>query len=63
MDKPKLYGIWNNRKKEFQFGIKEPSKRKAWQRLFDKIGNDARKWRFEVKAISEQALAERKNDE
>ena len=56
MDKPKMYGIWNNRKKEFQFGIKEPSKCKAWQRLFEKIGNDARKWRFEVKVISEQAL-------
>jgi hypothetical protein len=56
MDKPKMYGIWNNRKKEFQFGIKEPSKRKAWHRLFEKIGNDARKWRFEVKVISEQAL-------
>lgn len=52
----KLYGIYNTSKKEFQFGIKEPSKRKAWQRLFDKIGNDARKWRFEVRVIGEQAL-------
>lgn len=56
MNKQQMYGIWNKRKKEFQFGIKEPSKRKALQRLFEKIGNDARKWRFEVKSISEQAL-------
>lgn len=51
----KLYGIYNKRKKEFQFGIKESSKKKARKRLFDKIGNDARKWKFEVKAINEQA--------
>lgn len=47
----KVYGIYNLRKKEFQFGIKEPSKRKAIKRLFDKIGNDARKYRFEVREI------------
>jgi len=47
------YGIWNNVKKEFQFGISEPSKKKARQRLFDKIGDDARKWKFEVKQIKE----------
>jgi len=47
----KIYGIYNRQRKEFQFGIKEPSKRKARQRLFDKIGNDARKWRFEVKQM------------
>ena len=47
----KMYGIYNTRAKEFQFGIKEPSKNKARQKLFDKIGNDARKWRFEVREI------------
>ena len=47
----KTYGIYNTVKKEFQFGIKEPSKTKAWNKLFEKIGNDARKWRFEVKEI------------
>lgn len=47
----KMYGIYNTMKKEFQFGIKEPSKSKAWKKLFDKIGNDARKWRFEVREI------------
>ena len=47
----KYYGIWNNRKKEFQFGICAPSKNKAWDALFRKIGDDARKWRFEVKQL------------
>lgn len=47
----KIYGVYNKSKKEFQFGIKEPSKKKAMQRLFDKIGNDARKWRFVIKEI------------
>ena len=46
-----MYGIWNRMKKEFQFGICEPSKRKAWKKLFNKIGNDARKYRFEIKKI------------
>lgn len=45
------YGIWNSVKKEFQFGIDEPSKKKAIEKLFHKIGNDARKWRFEVRRI------------
>ena len=35
----KTYGIYNRCAKKFQFGIKEPSKRKAIKRLFDKIGN------------------------
>jgi hypothetical protein len=43
------YGIYNNIKKEFQFGICEPSKHKAWKALFNKIGKDAYKWRFEVR--------------
>lgn len=49
----KVYGIYNTKAKCFQFGIKEPSKRKAMKRLFEKIGNDARKWRFEVREIKE----------
>ena len=51
MDSEKHYGIWNTYKKEFQFGIDEPSKSKALKKLFSKIGNDARKWRFVVKEI------------
>lgn len=51
MSDAKYYGIYNKSKKEFQFGIKEPSKNKARQKLFDKIGKDAYKWRFEVREI------------
>jgi len=50
----KVYGIYNTRAKQFQFGIRASSKRKAWQQLFAKIGNDARKWRFEVREISQK---------
>lgn len=45
------WGIWNNIKKEFQFGIAEDTPGKAKKRLFQKIGKDAYKWRFEVKRI------------
>lgn len=50
------YGIYNTMKKEFQFGINEPSKRKAYNKLFEKIGNDARKWRFVAKALPSEEL-------
>lgn len=49
-----MYGIWNTIKKEFQFGIKEPTKQKAQKKLFNKIGYDSYKWRFEVRKIPEQ---------
>lgn len=49
-----MYGIWNNMKKEFQFGISEPTKEKAKRRLFKKIGYDSYKWRFEVRIIPEK---------
>lgn len=47
------FGIWNSMKKKYQFGIDEPTPRKAEKKLFQKIGNDARKWRFEIKEIKE----------
>ena len=47
----KKYGIWNSVKKEFQFGICEDTPMLAEARLFQKIGEDARKWRFEERAI------------
>lgn len=47
-----MYGIWNRMRKEFQFGICEPSKKKATKKLLEKIGKDAYKYRFEVKKIS-----------
>lgn len=46
-----MYGIYNAKRKEFQFGICEPSKNKARKKLFDKIGKDAYKWRFEVRKL------------
>lgn len=31
------YGVYNTMKKEFQFGICEPSKRKATKKLFKRL--------------------------
>lgn len=45
------YGIWNGCKREFQFGICEETPMLAQARLFQKIGDNARKWRFEVKEM------------
>lgn len=45
------WGIWNNVKKEFQFGICEDTPMLAEARLFQKIGDNARKWRFEVRKL------------
>ena len=56
MNNGKIYGIYNTVAKEFQFGIKAKSKSEARRMLFQKIGNDARKWRFETREIKEQAL-------
>lgn len=46
-----MYGIYNASVKEFQFGICEATKEKAYKKLFKKIGHDAKKWRFEEKYI------------
>lgn len=46
-----MYGIWNNIRKEFQFGIAEPTKQKAQRKLFQRIGYDSYKWRFEIRRI------------
>lgn len=48
------YGIWNNMRKEFQFGIDEPTEKRARDKLFKKIGYDSFKWRFEVRDIEKQ---------
>ncbi len=45
------YGIWNNCRKEFQFGICATSKNKAHEELFQKIHYDAYKWRFIIKPL------------
>ena len=48
------YGIYNRQKKEFQFGICEDTPMLAEARLFQKIGEDAKKWRFEVREVTDE---------
>lgn len=51
----KKYGIYNTCAGEFQFtDICEDTKGRAMRKLFKKIGNDARKWRFVPKEIPER---------
>lgn len=45
------YGIYNSCAKSFQFGIEEDTPALAVARLFQKIGDDARKWRFEPRRL------------
>lgn len=51
-----VIGIWNSMRKEFQFGIDEPTSKKARQKLFEKIGYDSYKWRFETRIIPKEAI-------
>src|SRR5690625_4706134 len=48
------FGVFSKVSRKFVFGIREPSKTKARKALFNKIGNDALKWRFVVKEIKHQ---------
>ena len=50
------YGIYNVQKKCFQFGISEDTPMLAEARLFQKIGNDARKWKFEIKQLPKERM-------
>lgn len=50
----KKWGIWNQVKKEFQFGIAEDTPMLARARLFQRIGDDARKYRFELRQIPKE---------
>ena len=45
------WGIWNKERKQFQFDIREDTPMLAEARLFQIIGEDARKWKFEVKML------------
>ena len=47
----KKWGIWNQVKREFQFRISEDTPMLAEARLFQKIGEDARKYRFEIRQL------------
>lgn len=49
------YMIWNNLQKCFQFpSICETTEKGAQTLLFKKIGNDARKYRFEIKKVEKE---------
>ena len=49
------YMIWNDFKKEFQFPrICETTEKGANTCLFNCIGNDARKYRFQIKKVEKE---------
>lgn len=50
------YGIYNTAAKCFQFGIREDTPMLAEARLFQLIGDDARKWRFEPRRLPADGL-------
>lgn len=53
------YMIWNNVQKEYQFpSICEVTEKGANTLLFKFIGNDARKWRFEIKKVEKEKTKE-----
>lgn len=54
--KGRKYGIYNTQTKCFQFGVSEDTPALAVARLFQKIGDDARKWRFEPRALPPDGL-------
>lgn len=45
------WGIWNTMSHCFQFDIREDTPMLAVARLYQKIGDDARKWRFEPRQL------------
>lgn len=45
------WGIWNDVQKSFQFGIDEPTRNRATNKLFHKIGYDSYKYRFKAKIL------------
>lgn len=47
----KKFGIWNDIKKEFQFGICEDTPMLAQARLYQKLGDDAKKSRFQPRML------------
>lgn len=47
------YGIWDTVTKRFVFGIAEDTPMLAEARLFKKLGDNARRWRYKVKEVTE----------
>lgn len=52
--KGKKYGIWNATQKCFQFGICEDTPMLSMARLYQKLGDGARKWRFEPRMLPDK---------
>ena len=50
------WGIWNCSRKEFQFDICEDTPFLAEARLHQKIGDDAKKWRFEARRLPDRKI-------
>ena len=53
--KGKKYGIYNTVAKKFQFGICEDTPMLAEARLFQLLGEDAKKWRFEARMLPDES--------
>ena len=49
------YGMYNTVSKSFQFGISEDTPMLAVARLHQKIGEDAKKWRFEPRPLPRES--------
>lgn len=45
------WGIYNTERKIYQFDICEDTPMLAMARLYQKIGDDAKKWRFEPRRL------------
>ena len=52
------YGIYNTSAKQFQFGICEDTPMLAEARLFQKIGDDAHKWKKKKKRLPKAEVKE-----
>lgn len=50
------YGIWNREKAVWQFDICEDTPFLAEARLHQKIGDDAKKWRFEARRLPDRKI-------
>jgi N6-adenosine-specific RNA methylase IME4 len=58
----KKFGIWNDVANKFQFGICEDTPMLAEARLYQRIGDNARKWRFQPKMLPDAEVARLKED-
>ena len=52
----KKWGIWNQVRKDWQFGICEDTPMLAEARLFQRIGDDARRYRFEPRILPDNMV-------